>query len=577
MAVRLFAAIDVGSFELELGIYEISAKTGIKEVDHLRHVIALGKDTYNNGKISYSLVDEMCRVLRQFADVMASYKVTDYRAYATSALREAKNNQIVLDHIRVRTGIDVRIISNSEQRFISYKAIASKDAEFNRIIQRGTAIADVGFGSMQISLFDKDALVSTQNLMLGVLRIREMLGDVKVTPQMEHALIGEMVDNEMLTFRKMYLKDREIKNLIGIGESILYLSRGLAGERPVERITAEEFRTFYEKIAVMSLDQIEDRFGVNGEYASLLIPAVIIYKRVLEMTGAEMFWIPGIRLCDGIAAEYAEESKAVKFNHDFSEDILAASRNMAKRYKCHGPHTLRMERYVLDIFDSMKKYHGMGKRERLLLQIAAILHACGKFINMRKPSESAYNIIMSTEIIGLSHMEREIVANVVRYNGMEFDYNLVHLNDDLFRSVKEDLSREEVTILIAKLTAILRLANAMDRSHKQKLADSRISVKDGQLTVTTFYEGDIALETVAFEQKTEFFEEIFGIRPVLKQKHLAGVPDAQKGKGKKEERPANTSDTPKSTVEKQKRPAGIPDAQKAGADKRKEGSPDGKY
>ena len=75
-----------------------------------------------------------------------------------------------------------------------------------------------------------------------------------------------------------------------------------------------------------------------------------------------------------------------------------------------------MEKHVLNIFDTMKRYHGMGKRERLLLQIAAILHACGKFIGMKNSGESSYNIIMSTEIIGLSHMEREIIANVVRYN-----------------------------------------------------------------------------------------------------------------------------------------------------------------
>lgn len=518
MAFKLFAAIDVGSFELELGIYEISAKTGIRRVDHVRHVIALGRDTYKNGKISYGLVEEMCCVIKQFADMMQTYKVVGYRAYATSAIREAKNNQIVLDQIRVRTGIEVQIISNSEQRFISYKAIASKDAEFNKIIQKGTAIVDVGFGSMQVSLFDKDALISTQNLMLGVLRIREMLGYVQVNAGMQNTLIEEMVDNELDTFRKLYLKDREVKNLIGIGESILYLSRVTHGGKPVEKITAEEFIDYYEKIEEMSLDQIEDRFGVNAEYAALLIPAVIIFKRIMELTGAEMFWIPGIRLCDSIAAEYAEETRSVKFNHDFSEDILAASRNMAKRYKCHGPHTVNMEKYVLAVFDSMKKYHGMGKRERLLLQIAAILHACGKFISIRRPSESAYNIIMSTEIIGLSHMEREIIANVVRYNGVEFDYDRVHLNEDLFRNTKGEISHEDITILMAKLTAILRLANSMDRSHRQKLSDSRMSVKEGQLVVTTSYEGDITLEAVAFEQKADFFEEIFGIRPVLKQK-----------------------------------------------------------
>ena len=104
----------------------------------------------------------------------------EYRAYATSALREARNNQIILDQIRVRTGLQVRIISNSEQRFISYKAIASKEAEFHKIIQKGTAIVDVGFGSAQLSLFDKETLVTTQNLPLGVLRIRSLLDRIRL-------------------------------------------------------------------------------------------------------------------------------------------------------------------------------------------------------------------------------------------------------------------------------------------------------------------------------------------------------------------------------------------------------------
>lgn len=96
MAVRIFAAIDVGSFELELGIYEISYKTGIRCVDHIRHVIALGKDTYSLGKISFGLVEEMCRVLGEFVQIMKAYRVKDYRAYATSAIREAQNKQIIL-------------------------------------------------------------------------------------------------------------------------------------------------------------------------------------------------------------------------------------------------------------------------------------------------------------------------------------------------------------------------------------------------------------------------------------------------------------------------------------------------
>ena len=115
-------------------------------------------------------------------------------------------------------------------------------------------------------------------------------------------------------------------------------------------------------------------------------------------------------------------------------------------------------------------------------------------------------------------MEREIIANVVRYNSIDFDYNEVIFNEDLFRDTKGELTHNDVTILIAKLTAILRLANAMDRGHKQKLHDCRLNVKEGQLLVTTTYGGDMTLEAVAFAQKADFFEEIFGIRPVLKQK-----------------------------------------------------------
>lgn len=431
MAIRTFAAIDVGSFELEMGIYEMSYKTGIRRVDHIRHVIALGKDTYSGGKISYGLVEEMCQVLGEFAQIMKAYRVKDYRAYATSAMREARNNQIILDQIRVRTGLTVRIISNSEQRFISYKAIAAKAGEFNKIIQKGTAIVDVGFGSAQLSLFDKDSLVTTQNLPLGALRVRGLLANIPATVAEHREHIEEIVDNELFTFRKMYLKDREINNLIGIGENILYIINRMDLKAYGDRIDAAAMNRFYERLCQMTTDQIEEKFGVNSEYASLLLPSVVVYKRILELTGADMFWVPGIRLCDGIAAEYAQANKLVRFSHNFENDILAASRNMAKRYKCHTSHNQVLEQYALGIFDSMRKYHGLGARERLLLQISVLLHACGKFISIKNSNECSYNIIMSTEIIGLSHLEREIIANVVRYNIRDFDYDKVQLETQI--------------------------------------------------------------------------------------------------------------------------------------------------
>ena len=191
---------------------------------------------------------------------------------------------------------------------------------------------------------------------------------------------------------------------------------------------------------------------------------------------------------------------------------------MAKRYRCKTAHSELVEVYALKIFDTMKRYHGMGARERLLLQIATIVHACGKFISVRNANECSYNIIMSTEIIGLSHLEREIVANILRYNSRAFDYNEIKLETEVANIAGNYRTRKDVTILIAKLTAILRLADSMDRAHKQTMKDCKMAVKDASLVVSCDYRGDMTLDAISFENKAAFFEEIFGIRPVLKRK-----------------------------------------------------------
>ncbi len=170
-----------------------------------------------------------------------------------------------------------------------------------------------------------------------------------------------------------------------------------------------------------------------------------------------------------------------------------------------------MERIALTIYDKMKAYHGLSKRERLLLQIAVLLHDCGKYINMSHSSECSYNIIMATEIIGLSHMEREIVANIVQFNS-----GRLKPFEELVGSTL--LERSEY-ITIVKLTAILRIANAMDRSHKQKIKNIRVNVKDHhtmQILVDTAE--DLTLEQAMFQEKAEFFEEVYSLRPILKVK-----------------------------------------------------------
>ena len=169
-----------------------------------------------------------------------------------------------------------------------------------------------------------------------------------------------------------------------------------------------------------------------------------------------------------------------------------------------------LESNALQIFDKMKKIHGMDSRERLLLQIAVVLHNCGKFISLEDVSECAFHIIMATEIIGLSHSEREMIAYTVRFNTSPFLY---------YREFTQeaDISKEEY-LTIAKITAILRLANAMDRTHKQKCQDVTMTLKNRELKITVTSQEDLSLEFGTFREKAEFFEEVFNVHPTIRQK-----------------------------------------------------------
>ena len=511
MGIRTFAAIDVGSYELTIKIFEFSGKNSMREIDCVSKRLDLGSDTYAMGKISNEKMDELCRTLKDFSDIMKTYKVESYKAYGTSAIRETENTTIVQDQIAQRTGIKVEILSNSEQRFMGYKAVASKGEGFRKAIEEKTAILDIGGGSIQLSLFDNDKLVSTQNVRLGVLRIQDYLNRFSAKSFQVEDLIYEMAMARLDTYEKLYLKDREIQTLIIVDD---YLSpwavRKCGGDSEKAVLEAKDFEALYEMLRGQNPAQTAAVMDLSEERLPLVFISAVLIKCIAKLMGVRRIWAPGVTLCDGIAYEYAEKIKMFRGEHDFEEDIIACAFNISKRYMVNRKRSEALDNITTVIFDSIKKVHGLGKRERLYLRLAATLHDCGKYISLVNTGETSYLIVMATEIIGLSHQEREIVANVVRFNHSRFVYDVQNIGN---------LEREAF-LVVAKLTAILRLASCLDRSHKQKLKGLRAVLKDAQLMLTVDTQEDITLEKGFVEANADFFKEVFSVEPVLKQRKI---------------------------------------------------------
>ena len=277
-----------------------------------------------------------------------------------------------------------------------------------------------------------------------------------------------------------------------------------------EFLETKDFERLFEVLHSKNPVQIARAMAISEERVPLVFISAVLIKYIAEMMGIQRIWVPGVTLCDGIAYEYAEKIRMFGGEHDFDEDIIACAVNISKRYMGNRKRSDALENFTTIIFDSMRRVHGLGKRERLYLRLAVILHECGKYISMVDIGETSFQIVMSTEIIGISRQEREIVANVVRFNHSRFVY-------DGQQTGMGSMSRESF-LVVAKLTAILRLANSLDRSHKQKLKGLKAALKDNQLLLTVDTQEDITLERGFFEANSDFFKEVFSVEPVLKQR-----------------------------------------------------------
>ena len=499
MASTTFAAIDVGSNELTMKIYELSKQKGIRELNYVRHKLSLGTETYTKGFISYQTIDEICNTLNDFKRIMADFGVDNCQAYATSALREASNCIVIIDQIKIQTGFKVIALSNSEARFLYFKAMVSREPSFEELIQEGTLVVDIGAGSIQLSLFDKSKLQLTQNLLLGSSRIQELLQAMQEEAYDFRALINEYIEKDLVIFKRLNPQLIDVKHIVTVGEMIPETYYQIKKIRP-------EFDGLLQK-KWLSKNKLAKE--LLGSKARLLLPTVLLCQKISSLIECNDIHLTDLHLCDGIVAEYAERKLRITSGHDFTEDILSASINIANKYRVDLEHVKNVQVLALQIFDRIRKLHGLGKRERLLLQIGVILHSCGAYINETQSRECSYRIIMSTEIIGISHKERVIVANMVRYNDASFPrYEDI---DD------EDFTHEEY-ITIVKLNAILKTANVLDKSNRQKIKNVGVTLQDGTLTITADTMADITLEKGLFHHKADVFEEVFGIRPQLRQK-----------------------------------------------------------
>lgn len=506
-ATAVFGVVDIGSNAVRARIAEVTAPRGHRHVlENFRAPLRLGSEVFQTGGIGEESIVALVEFLERFRDTCAERSAVAIDAIGTSALRDARNRGEVVDRIRERAGIEVRVISGSEEAFLLTRAVRGKmDLRDGRSL-----LLDLGGGSLEVSVLDSDNLVAADSYHLGAVRLIERLGKSAQSSRDFARLVDEHV-RALLPRIKTHFEDKtSFRRAVWTGgnaESLAAIlrDRGQARENDgVLSFALQDLKSLVRDLAHLSVEERVTQFGLKPDRADTIVPAGIVYRLVAKAAGVNEIHAPAVGMRDGILLELAAVHLAHSTVRDHRDAVLAASRTLGDRFDFDRDHAETTRRLAASLFDGTWPLHNRDLHDRMLLEAAALLHDVGAFVSNSRHHKHSEYLIRESEIAGLSDSEREIVALTARY------HRRAHPQEKHLPFADLD-QRDQRRVL--ELSAILRVADCFDRAHREKVRDLQVRLtEEGVLLQPELRstQNRLTLEATALAHKSALFEEVFG-------------------------------------------------------------------
>lgn len=506
---RTVAVIEIGSTGIRVLIANMPEGSPYEILEKAGKPIALGRDVFTTGLVSRESTRECIAVLRGFKELLQAYGIEarDARVVGTSALREAENRDAFVDRIAMRTGFHVDVIEAIEESHYMYLAVQRALGSDARFFSRTNAIIlEVGGGSTELMLLRRGKIVAAHSLRLGTIRIDEQS---KAAMGSSGYLMRFLADSVRTACDSLEgdLPLSSVRSFVVIGNDARLAARVVGSKSHLDytMIPRDAFLPLVDRLKGLTVDDIVSEFRLSYSEAEPLIPGLVITSLFLERTGAEELLVPLASLRDGLLMAMSGGSGS-DIEAELHRQIVASVLGLGKRYHYDEQHAMHVAGHAMFLFDNLQETHGMGRRERLLLETAAYLHDVGNFIRTSGHHKHSEYIVLNSEIFGLQRDELTIVANLVRYHRKT--------GPTSSHSSYMSLSREDRAAVL-KLSAILRVADALDRGHTQRIKLLSLELKEDLLVLHTECLGDLTLERLSLAEKSDMFEDVFGLKVVI--------------------------------------------------------------
>lgn len=500
------AALDLGSNSFHLLVADAHPDGTFEPLARDKEMLRLGSVVAATGEVGENAAEAAVDVVRRFQALSESLGAEEIVACATAALREAHDSNSVVDRIEAATGIKVRVISGREEARLIFAAVRA-----SVVIEPGPALAmDLGGGSLELMIGDARGLDWSTSLKLGVARLTSGLvrgdpptgGDRRRIVHAVSTALGPLLPD-------IYgLGPRMAIGSSGTLETLIRLAAGRRGGPPPATVnqlpvTVRELDALTNDLLRMTSRERADLPGVDARRADLLPAGALLAVTVLDLAGVDELVGCAWALREGIVldaigrhsdAEWRGDPRAIR-----RESVLG----LCRRSGWNEEHATKVARLALDLFDGTTALHRLGSGDRDLLELGALLHDIGEHVSMEGHERHTAYLIENGRLRGFRPDEVTMLACLGRFHKR----GSPKISFEPFARLPE-ASRERV----ARMVAILQVADALDRSHGGPVQRVEVYTSPGLVEVVVEADDDIDLELWGLRRKRELFEKLFNCR-----------------------------------------------------------------
>lgn len=503
------AAIDAGSNAVRLSVARAYSALDIEPLHTERYPIRLGEGVFVRHRFSGELLKKSVKAFRHLREIMDDFGVTEYRAVATSASREAQNRKTFIRSVKQATGLTLEVISAKEEsRLGRAAALAAMGPE-----SQPRCIVDLGGGSLELSILRDHAVVQGVQLPIGTVRLMTTLN----IPGAIRPVQAEQVRRYVRA-----LLESRLPNRLNLAEEVAVALGGnaetLANVAPGPRregLPSLEIALLRERLSGILQRDLRERmkaYGVRRDRADVMGIAAIIFLTVGRYLNVRRFIIPSVGLREGLLQEIAHEAFSRKEPHRYNDEarqMLLATRSFGRRLEYDQQHAEHVRELSLMLFDQLQAIHHLPPQARVQLEAGALLHDIGHRVSHRAHHKHGEYLALNGDIPGLESRDRNIVAAVVRYHNRKTDPERHHPAYSALNSNDQRVAR--------RLAALLRIAEGLDHSHRQRVQSLRASFQRGAVTLRVAARGDATEDLRDADRSADLFEKEFHVQLYFRQ------------------------------------------------------------